>query len=239
MEPLIFFVKGIVAGFAVAAPVGPVAVLCIRRTIVHGLMSGVATGMGATFADVFYGVVAAFGISFVADLLSENQMGFRLVGGTILVIMAVRMARAGHPEPAVRDTDRDTGSGVSSRVGDFFSALIITGTNPITLIAFGVVFTAIGVATASENVEGAVALIAGVMVGAAAWWFSLAGLTALFSRFVGTFPVLWVNRISAIIVLACGIIALIGAVAPQSPIGRMIDLPGIGQSVPSSTIRVR
>lgn len=245
MEPLIFFVKGIVAGFAVAAPVGPVAVLCIRRTIVHGLMSGVATGMGATFADVFYGVVAAFGISFVADLLSENQMGFRLVGGTILVIMAVRMARASHPEPAVRDTDRDTGSdtgtgsGVSSRVGDFFSALIITGTNPITLIAFGVVFTAIGVATASENVEGAVALISGVMIGAAAWWFSLAGLTALFSRFVGTFPLLWVNRISAIIVLACGIIALIGAIAPQSPIGRMIDLPGIGQSVPSSTIRVR
>jgi threonine/homoserine/homoserine lactone efflux protein len=115
---------------------------------------------------------------------------------------------------------------VGSRVGDFFSALIITGTNPITLIAFGVVFGAIGVATAGENRDWAVALIAGVLIGATAWWFTLAGLTALFSRFVGSFPILWVNRVSAIIVMACGIIVLIGAVAPQSPVGRMIDLPG-------------
>lgn len=226
MEPLIFFVKGIVAGFAVAAPVRPVAVLCIHRTIVHGPMSGFATGMGAALADMIYGVVAAFGIGFVTDLLSENQMGFRLVGGTVLIFMAVRMTRARQPEQTSRDTGSRVAGRVGSRVGDFFSALIITGTNPITLIAFGVVFGAIGVATAGENRDWAVALIAGVLIGATAWWFTLAGLTALFSRFVGSFPILWVNRVSAIIVMACGIIVLIGAVAPQSPVGRMIDLQG-------------
>jgi threonine/homoserine/homoserine lactone efflux protein len=231
MESFIFFVKGIVAGFAVAAPVGPVAVLCIRRTMANGLLSGFATGLGAALADALYGMVAAFGISFVADLLSENQFGFRLVGGTVLVIMAARMMLSYQQD----QTDR----GSARLAGDFGSALIITGTNPITLIAFGVVFATIGVASAGEKIEWAEALVAGVMLGATGWWFTLAGLTALLHRFVGTFPILWVNRVSAIIMLACGIIVLIGAIAPQSPFGRMIDLPGTGQSTPSSTIRVR
>ena len=231
MEPFIFFIKGIVVGFAVAAPVGPVAVLCIRRTLANGLISGFATGIGAAVADMFYGAVAALGIGFVADLLAEHQIGFRILGGVVLVFMAARMLRASPRE----QKDNDTGN----RLGDFFSALVITGTNPITLVAFGVVFSAIGVATAGENFNSGSALIAGVLVGATAWWFALAGLTALFSRFVGTFPILWVNRISAAIVLASGVFVLIAAVAPDSRLGRMVDLPAAGQSAPSSTSKVR
>ena len=94
MEPFIFFIKGIVVGFAVAAPVGPVAVLCIRRTLANGLISGFATGIGAAVADMFYGAVAALGIGFVADLLAEHQIGFRILGGVVLVFMAARMLRA-------------------------------------------------------------------------------------------------------------------------------------------------
>ncbi len=231
MEPFIFFIKGIVVGFAVAAPVGPVAVLCIRRTLANGLISGFATGVGAAVADMFYGAVAALGIGFVADLLAEHQIAFRLLGGVVLVFMATRMLRATPPE----HKDNDTGN----RLGDFFSALVVTGTNPVTLVAFGVVFSAIGVATADDNIDSGSALIAGVLVGATAWWFSLAGLTALFSRFVGTFPILWVNRISAAIVLSSGVFVLIAAVAPDSRPGRMVDLPTSAQSAPSSTSRVR
>lgn len=215
MEPLLFFFKGVAAGFVVAAPVGPVAVLCIRRTIANGLVSGYATGLGAAVADMLYGMVAALGVSFIADFLSDNGVAFRLVGGIVLVVMAVRMALS----RAQSAEDR----GTHNLIGDFVSALVVTGTNPITLIAFGVVFTTIGVASAGQSFERAEALILGVLVGAMGWWLSLVWLTALLRRSVGDFPILWVNRISAAIVMGCGVLVLIGAALPDSPVGQLID----------------
>lgn len=216
MEPLFFFFKGVAAGFVVAAPVGPVAVLCIRRTLTNGLISGYATGLGAAVADMLYGVVAASGVSFIADFLTENGFAFRLIGGFVLVVMAVRMALA-RPRTA---EDR----GAHNLIGDFISALVVTGTNPITLIAFGVVFTTIGVASAGQSLDRAEALILGVLVGAMGWWLTLVWLTALFRRYVGEFPILWVNRISASIVMGCGVLVLVGAALPDSSIGQLFDL---------------
>jgi len=218
MEPLLFFFKGVAAGFVVAAPVGPVAVLCIQRTIANGLVSGYATGFGAAVADMLYGMVAAYGVSFIADFLSDNGVAFRLVGGIVLVVMAVRMTSSR------AETAEDRGA--HNLIGDFVSALVVTGTNPITLIAFGVVFTTIGVASAGQNFDLAEALILGVLVGAMGWWLTLVWLTALFRRYVGEFPILWVNWISAAIVMGCGVLVLIGAALPDSSIGQLIDFSG-------------
>ncbi len=217
MEPLVFFVKGIAAGFAVAAPVGAVAVLCIRRTIANGLLSGIATGTGAALADMFYGVIAAYGVGFITDILYAHQTPFRVVGGLVLIAMAARMMLSRQPDQG--------GSVAGNLAGDFLSALVITITNPMTLLAFGVVFAAIGVASASESASAELSLVAGVLAGALAWWLALAGMTALCNRFVGDFPVLWVNRVSAALIFACGAFILIGAMAPDSAVGRLIALP--------------
>ena len=217
MEPLLFFLKGIAAGFVVAIPVGPVAMLCIRRTLATSMISGYATGLGAAVADTIYAIVAAYGISFIADILFTNNFWFRLIGGVILCLMAARMLSAPPTESKAQDTGK--------LFGDFVSALVITGTNPITLIAFGVIFTSIDVATAGDRYEWAGALIAGVFVGSAAWWVLLTGLTAICRRWVGELSLTWINRISAFVILACGALTVIAAIAPESAIGSLIALP--------------
>jgi threonine/homoserine/homoserine lactone efflux protein len=217
MEPLLFFLKGIAAGFVVAIPVGPVAMLCIRRTLAINIISGYATGLGAAIADTLYAIIAAYGISFIADVLFTNNFWFRLIGGIILCLIAARMLSA----PPIESKAQDTGK----LFGDFVSALVITGTNPITLIAFSIIFTSIGVATAGERYEWAEALIAGVFIGSAAWWITLSGLAAICRRWVGELSLIWITRISALVILACGVLIIVAAAAPESTIGSLIALP--------------
>ena len=217
METLLFFFKGIGAGFVVAAPVGPVAVLCVRRTLARGALSGYATGLGAAIADTLYGIVAAYGVSFIAALLLEQEFWFRLVGGALLIALGLKTLMTGPAEARV--------NGREGLAGDFLSALVLTGTNPITVVAFGVVFTSIGVAAAGETFDWAEALIAGVFVGSALWWGLLTALAGIFRGSVGLAGLRWVNRISAAVILVSGAVVLIGALAPDSAIGRLFNLP--------------
>ncbi|MEE8334206.1 MAG: LysE family transporter [Alphaproteobacteria bacterium] len=217
METLLFFFKGMGAGFVVAAPVGPVAVLCVRRTLARGAGSGFATGLGAALADTLYGVVAAYGVTFIAILLLEQNFWFRLIGGVLLLALGAKTLLTGPVDTRVSSRD--------GLVGDFLSALVLTGTNPITLVAFGVVFTSIGVAAAGEEFDWAEALIAGVFVGSALWWGLLTVLASIFRASVGLAGLRWVNRISAAVILASGVLVLIGAFAPESGIARLFDLP--------------
>lgn len=216
METLLFFLKGVAAGFVVAAPVGPVAVMCVRRTLVRGVISGYATGLGAALADTIYGVIAAYGISFLAAMLFENEFWFRLVGGLLLLVLAAKTFFSG---PA--DMRAPSSNGLAS---DFLSALVVTGTNPITVVAFGVVFTTIGVATAGERYSWAEALIAGVFVGSALWWGVLTGIAALFRSTLNGSGLRWINRISAGVILLCGVLILISAIAPDSPIADLFSI---------------
>jgi threonine/homoserine/homoserine lactone efflux protein len=217
METLLFFFKGMGAGFVVAAPVGPVAVLCVRRTLARGAGSGFATGLGAALADTLYGVVAAYGVTFIAILLLEQNFWFRLIGGVLLLALGAKTLLTGPVDTRVSSRD--------GLVGDFLSALVLTGTNPITLVAFGVVFTSIGVAAAGEEFDWAEALIAGVFVGSALWWGLLTVLASIFRASVGLAGLRWVNRVSAAVILASGVLVLIGAFAPESGIARLFDLP--------------
>jgi threonine/homoserine/homoserine lactone efflux protein len=217
METLLFFLKGIAAGFVVAAPVGPVAVLCVRRTLARGALSGGVTGLGAAVADTVYGIVAAYGVSFVADLLLSNEFWFRLIGGIVLCVLAARTLFTGPAEPPARSAN--------GFAGDFLSALVVTGTNPITLIAFGVVFTTMGVAAAGAEFDWAEALIAGVFVGSMLWWMTLTGIAGLFRSRIGHSGVRWINRVSAAVILLTGLLMLIGAVWPDNPIAELFRLP--------------
>lgn len=217
METLMFFLKGVGAGFVVAAPVGPVAALCVRRTLARGALSGGLTGLGAAMADTFYGVIAAYGVSVIAGPLLANEFWFRLVGGIVLCALAIKTFLTGPTETRSTGTD--------SLASDFLSALVITGTNPITIVAFGVVFTSIGIVAAGEEIEWAEALVAGVFVGSMLWWGTLTGITGLFRAAVSHAGLRWINRISAAVILASGVIVLIGAVAPASGIAQLFDLP--------------
>ena len=217
MDTLLFFFKGVAAGFVIAAPVGPVGIMCVRRTLTRGMAAGYSTGLGASIADALCGIVAAYGISFIADAILEYQFWFRLTGGIVLCVVAMRTFVS---NPLERSSN-----GSENIFSDFISAFFVTATNPFTLIAFGVVFAAIGAGVASEAMEWAQALIVGVFVGAALWWAALAGIASSFRGALSYTGMRWVNRISGSVILISGAVILVGALAPEGPVAKLFNLP--------------
>lgn len=220
MEGLLFLFKGIGAGVIVAMPVGPVAVMCIRRTLASGITSGLFNGLGAAVADTFYAIVAAYGISIISEFLISNNFWFRLIGGLILCIIAVRMIRRPQKESKTRDTGK--------LFGDFITAFVITATNPITIVAFGVVFTSIGIGKAGQNYEWAESLILGVFIGSTLWWGFLTIIAVICRQSMGTVSLIWISRVSSATILVCGLLLIIAATVPESFIGDLIALPKPG-----------
>lgn len=179
----ITFVRGMAIGFAIAAPVGPVGLLCIRRALADGRVAAFVAGLGAAVADTFYGAVAAFGISLIADFLHAQQAALRLVGGTFLLVLGWRGWKA---EPVLVPTP-GRGPGL---VKDFISTLLITLTNPGTILAFMGVFAAMGSAGMAESSG---LLVTGVFVGSAAWWLLL---SAAAGAVRSSFTPLWLKRLN-------------------------------------------
>lgn len=198
---ILFLVKGFAIGLSIAAPVGPIGVLCIRRTLEGGRASGLVSGLGAATADGLYGAVAAFGLTAVSDRLIEQQDGFRLVGGAFLLYLGLRSLLT--PVAAVtpqRDRRR--------LLGDYASTLALTLANPATILSFAAVFAGLGLAGSGGGYGSAGLMVAGVAAGSATWWFVLSsGVSLLRSRFEAYLPV--VNRVSGPVIGGFGVLALV------------------------------
>ena len=188
------FLKGAIVGMLIAAPVGPINVLVIRRTLVQGRLAGIASGVGAALADTVFGAIAALGISMLQSFLEQERTLLSLVGAAILVVMGVRMLR--QPAPKL-----SAGSDPASLFGDFTSTLFLTLTNPVTVLSFMAVFAAFGVRPDGRVGNDDLLLLAGVMSGAMAWWLSVVEGVCLFRDRFTTTGLTWANRIAAIIVL--------------------------------------
>jgi threonine/homoserine/homoserine lactone efflux protein len=194
--------RGALLGFSIAAPVGPIGVLCIRRTLAEGRMSGLATGLGAAAADGVYGAIAALGLTWVTSALVDQQMWIRAVGGAFLLWLGATTFLA-------RPSERPAAAAASGIAGAFASTFVLTLTNPMTILSFVAVFAGLGLgAGAGSSVVGAMPLVAGVVLGSAAWWLLLsAGVDLLRSRFDAR-RLVWVNRISGTVITVFGLIAL-------------------------------
>ena len=195
--------KGIIIGFAIAAPVGPIGVLCIRRTLAEGRTSGFVSGLGAATADAIYGSVAALGLTFVANLLTSGEMWLRLVGGAFLVFLGVRTFLA-------RPVERAASTGKNGLPGAYASTLFLTLTNPTTILSFAAIFAGLGAGSAGGDVPSAMLLVLGVFVGSAFWWLVLSGITGLFRARLSARGLRWVNRISGTVLATFGVLAVSG-----------------------------
>jgi threonine/homoserine/homoserine lactone efflux protein len=199
------FLEGIVIGFAIAAPVGPIGVLCIRRTLADGRVSGLVSGLGAATADALYGAVAALGLTFVAEFLMGGESWLRLVGGAFLLFLGVRTFLA---RPAGREAPDARRIGLP---GAYASTFFLTLTNPTTILSFAAIFAGLGVAgDASGDALSAMLLVLGVFLGSAAWWVVLSGATSLFRTRLSVRGLRWVNRISGTVIAAFGVLAVSG-----------------------------
>ena len=195
-------VRGVVIGFSIAAPVGPIGVLCIRRTLADGRPAGLLTGLGAATADAVYGAIAALGLTALTDALVGGQGWIRLIGGAFLIYLGVRTLLA---KPAEREAAVPRRAGL---LGAFASTFVLTLTNPMTILSFVAVFAALGLGTSHPEPLSAAGLVLGVFVGSALWWLTLSAAVGLFRSRFDVQALTWVNRVSGAIITVFGLAAV-------------------------------
>ena len=200
-----YFAQGLAIGFAIAAPVGPIGLLCIRRTLANGRLAGFVSGIGAATADACYGAVAALGLTAVSSALIAHQGVVRLAGGVFLCYLGARTALT-HPAMESR-----TGA-VRNLIGAFGSTLALTLTNPTTILSFAAVFAGLGLGSMTGDRESAVLMVCGVFLGSALWWLLLSAGVGFFRRAVTLQPLRWVNRFSGAMLLGFGVLSLLSLV---------------------------
>ncbi len=197
-----FFLRGLIIGFSIAAPVGPIGVLCIRRTLAQGHVFGFVSGLGAAMADAIYGCIAGLGLTFISSLLIHQQIWLRLIGGAFLCYLGVKTFMSLPAEQAAKAKG-------NSLVGAYASTFLLTLTNPMTMLSFAAVFAGLGVASTRGNYTLAIILVLGVFTGSALWWLMLSGGIGLFRTKLTPRRLQWVNRISGVLITAFGLLALL------------------------------
>ena len=195
-----FLVKGIIIGFSIAAPVGPIGILCVRRTLANGRLSGLVSGLGAATADGFYGAVAAYGLTLVSKLLVGEQFWFRLIGGAFLLYLGIRTFVSKPSEAALS-------GGKKNLIADYASTLVLTITNPMTTISFGAMFAALGLGDSNGNFASATMMVAGVVLGSALWWFILSGGVSILRPRFSMASLGIVNLISGSVIVLFAVLA--------------------------------
>lgn len=198
-----FFLRGLLIGISIAAPVGPIGILCIRRSLTEGWLIGLLTGLGAATADAIYGCIAGFGLTFISTFLVNQSLWLKLIGGLFLCYLGVKTILSKPAQKAA--TLKHKGKGLLAAYG---STVFLTLTNPATILSFAAVFAGLGLTTHQGDYASATVLVLGVFLGSALWWITLSSSVTLFRSHFNPHRLTWLNRISGLILLVFGIIAL-------------------------------
>lgn len=193
------FIKGCLVGLFIAIPVGPVGVLCMRRTLTKGKLSGLFSGLGAASADALYAGITGFGLSFISDALLDYRRWIEVVGGVILVIIGAKAFRS----KPLSDEDAPPKRRL---VSDFVTTFMLTFTNPATILSFAAFFAGLGLASSINSAELATAVVAGVFCGSALWWFTLSEIMGFLRQKNPQALLLKINKISGIVLIVFGIV---------------------------------
>ena len=205
---LFILIKGLILGFAIAAPVGPIGLLCINRTMQKGRLSGFLSGMGAASADMLYGCIAAFGLTSISNVLIKESFYIKLFGGLFLCYLGIKIFFS-----KSKNSLKDISS--KSMLNDYISTFFLTIANPMTIVSFAAVFAGLGVIDVSNKTVNSVLLVLGVFFGSAMWWLLLS-LTVEFInkksdlRFMDS-----VNKVSGVVILVLGILAAFNFQTPK------------------------
>ena len=205
MDPALAL-RGFVLGFTIAAAVGPISLLVIRRTLAEGQRYGLVSGLGVATADATYGAIAAFGLAAVTDALVSARQVLGLVGGVFLLWLAWRTARSVPSEAA-----RVAPGGRRGYAGAYLSILGLTMANPMTILSFGALFAGLGVTSGATG--DAALVVLGVLLGSTTWWIVL---TTVVARLRSRVTPAWIHRInvgSGVIIGAFAIAAIVAALS--------------------------
>jgi len=199
-------IRGLAAGLIIAAPVGPVNVLCIQRTIEKGWKSGILSGLGAAVADTIYGAIAGFSISLVIRFLVHEEYWIRLIGGMVLIVIGVIFYF--RPPQSL-----ETAKPHSSANSDFVSTLFLTATNPTTVLSYLAVLATLGLGKQRPLWQTSI-LVAGIFCGSMTWWLTVTGTVNLLRSRVTDRATRWRNRVAGI---AIGCFGLVNVLLSRGP----------------------
>ena len=203
-----FVGRGLLIGLAVAAPVGPMALLCIRRTLERGWPSGFASGLGIATADGIYAAVAAFGLTVVSGLLLREARWVQVVGGLTIVLLG--LASSLRPAPVREVAPTGGGRGPGGLAAAYTSCLALTLANPPTILSFLAVMAGFGIGTTAGG-GSATAVVLGVLMGSAGWWALLTGAIARARGLITLSVRAWISRLAGLLLVALGLAALLAA----------------------------
>jgi len=203
MEP-IFLLKGLIIGFAMAVPVGPIGIMCIRKTLAEGHSRGLIIGLGAATADSLYGSIAAFGLTFVSDVIAGQHFWLSLAGGGLLLFLGIRTFRAKRKDPIVPFDEKGL-------LSSYISAFLLALTNPLTIFAFVAVFAAFGLGHKLVFISACI-LVLGVFSGSSLWFLTLGYVATLFRKKLDAGGLRWVNRISGALIILSGLAAFVSLI---------------------------
>ena len=202
IELLIF--QGLIIGFSLAAPVGPMAMLCIQRTLTGGLSLGLLSGLGIAVADAVYGLTAAFGLTMVSDFLIAYKTWLGLGGGLFLLYLGIQTIRS-YKQVSQVQSAQTRGS-----LNAFGSAFLLTLTNPMTVLAYVAIFSSAAISI--DGTHGAVFILTGaILIGSLGWWVFLCGLVAVTKHKLNAQHMRTIGLVSGSILIGFGIYAMISA----------------------------
>ncbi len=195
--------RGLILGFTIAAAVGPITLLVIRRTLGSGWAIGLASGFGVATADAAYGAIAAFGISALSDLLVSLSRPLGLIGGSVLLVAGIQTVRGAHvPSDATPTTTRGL-------TGAYVSILGLTLTNPLTILLYGALVVSVGV---PDSTAGAASLWLGLALGSVGWWLVLVPLVAGLRTRISPRLLRAITMVSGAIIAVFGVLTVISAI---------------------------
>ena len=203
--------KGLLIGLSIAATVGPMSMLCIQRTLERGRLVGMFSGLGIATADGLYALVAGLGLSAIMHLLISQQFWIRLVGGLFLFYLGLKtmLTRKVASTNSVQARTKQLAA-LTGFIGIYLSMLLLTLANPLTILSFVVIFAGVGIGGAHAGSGNALLLVLGVFLGSVCWWLILTSAVGFIRTRLNVRLLLWINRVSGAILLAFGVIALVG-----------------------------
>jgi threonine/homoserine/homoserine lactone efflux protein len=199
-----FLLKGFILGLSIAAPVGQIGVLCIRRTLTSGRLAGFVSGLGAATADACYGAVAAFGLSAVSGFLVAQSIWLRLLGGIFLIYLGVKIFLE-------RPASEASALPARGLAGAYATTFLLTLANPTTILSFVAVFAGLGLVASGVEYTDSLGMVLGVFLGSATWWLILSTGVEFLRRRLPEGWMAWINRISGAIIGTFGVLALASA----------------------------
>jgi len=195
--------KGLILGFSIAAPLGPIGLLCIKRTLEGGRWNGILSGLGAASADALYGSLVAFGLAALFQQYTWIQSWTQILGGAFIFYLGLRFALT---RKATGESGKDLSAAGLGKV--YLTTFLLTMSNPVTIFAFLGMFAGAGV----SNTASAIWMVVGIFSGSMAWWVTLAFLSHWLGKRLNASVLLWVNRVAGIALMGFGIWSVVNAI---------------------------